>query len=136
MPWKEATPMSLRREFVALAKGHGISVTELARRFGISRKTAYKWLRREAASEPLSDRSRRPRCSPTQTAEACERAIVVLRQQHPCWGGRKLHRVLLNQGHDDVPASEQARSSRASALLQWHASSCATSEVRCLPSQA
>jgi len=104
MPWKEATPMSLRREFVALAKGHGISVTELARRFGISRKTAYKWLRREAASEPLSDRSRRPRCSPTQTAEACERAIVVLRQQHPCWGGRKLHRVLLNQGHDDVPA--------------------------------
>lgn len=104
MPWKEATPMSLRREFVALARGHGISVTELARRFGISRKTAYKWLSREAASEPLSDRSRRPRCSPTQTTEACERAIVALRQQHPCWGGRKLHRVLLNQGHDDVPA--------------------------------
>ncbi|MBB6187338.1 DDE-type integrase/transposase/recombinase, partial [Rhodanobacter sp. MP7CTX1] len=96
--------MSLRSEFVALAKGHGISVTELAHRFGISRKTAYKWLRREAASEPLIDRSRRPRCSPMQTAEVCERAVVALRQQHPCWGGRKLHRVLLNQGHDEVPA--------------------------------
>jgi transposase InsO family protein len=104
MPWKEATPMSLRSEFVALAKGHGISVTELARRFGISRKTAYKWLRREAVSEPLSDRSRRPRCSPTQTAETYERIIVALRQQHPCCGGRKLHHVLLNQGHDEVPA--------------------------------
>jgi transposase InsO family protein len=104
MPWKEATPMSLRSEFVALAKGHGISVTELAHRFGISRKTAYKWLRREAASEPLIDRSRRPRCSPMQTAEVYERAVVALRQQHPCWGGRKLHRVLLNQGHDEVPA--------------------------------
>lgn len=104
MPWRETTPMSLRTEFTALANGHGVSVAELARRFGISRKTAYKWLNRAAAGEPLTDQSRRPHISPTKTLESCEQAVVALRQQHPCWGGRKLHRVLLNAGHMDVPA--------------------------------
>ncbi|OOG53324.1 IS481 family transposase [Rhodanobacter sp. B05] len=104
MPWKETTSMSLRNEFTALAKGHGVSMTELARRFGISRKTAYKWLSRDAANEPLSDRSRRPHSSPTQTTGTCEQAVVLLRQKYPQWGGRKLHRVLLNNGHLNVPA--------------------------------
>ena len=39
--------MSLRTEFVALAHGQGVSMSELARRFGISRETAYKWLQRD-----------------------------------------------------------------------------------------
>lgn len=96
--------MSLRTEFVALAHGQGVSLSELARRFGISRKTAYKWLQREAAGEPLSDRSRQPHVSPRRTDEALEEAVVRLRQQHPCWGGRKLARVLHNRGHVDIPA--------------------------------
>ena len=104
MPWKEATPMSLRKEFVAMAHGHGVSVTELARRFGISRKTAYKWLHREAEGESLADRSRRPYTSPARTSEATTAAVLALRRQHPCWGGRKLHRVLCNEGHRNVPA--------------------------------
>lgn len=104
MPWKEATPMSQRSEFVALASGHGVSVAELARRFGISRKTAYKWLHRAAAGESLADRSRRPQSSPMRTSEAATAAVLALRRQHPCWGGRKLHRVLCNEGHTDVPA--------------------------------
>lgn len=104
MSWKEATPMTLRDEFVALALGRELSVTELARRFGISRKTGYKWLRRHAAGEPLSDRSRKPRTSPTRTAPAQESEVVALRQAHPCWGGRKLARVLGNQGIEAVPA--------------------------------
>lgn len=79
--------MSLRREFVALAKGHGISVTELARRFGISRKTAYKWLRREAASEPLSDRSRRR----VAAAKAMgHKPIPQFRRAAKLWQGAKI----------------------------------------------
>lgn len=96
--------MTLRKEFVALALGQGVSVTELARRFGISRKTAYKWLHREAAGESLTDRSRRPHGSPMRTSEATTAAVLALRRQHPCWGGRKLHRVLCNEGHANVPA--------------------------------
>jgi len=48
--------MSLRNEFMAIAEGHGISVAELAKRFGISRKTAYKWLKRDAARDRLANR--------------------------------------------------------------------------------
>ncbi len=50
MPWAERNLMSLRAEFVQLAKTSGITMTALCRRFGISRKTGHKWLRRYAAA--------------------------------------------------------------------------------------
>jgi transposase InsO family protein len=96
--------MSQRTELVSLARGQGISVTELSRRFGVSRKTVYKWTERQAAGEPLEDRSRRPERSPLKTTLSIEEAVVELRRDHPCWGGRKLAKVLSNQGHADVPA--------------------------------
>lgn len=46
MPWREATAMSLRLEFVQLATKDGASISRLCRDFGISRKTGYKWLQR------------------------------------------------------------------------------------------
>lgn len=104
MAWKEATPVSERTELASLARGQAISVTELARRFGVSRKTAYKWIERQAAGEPPQDRSRRPERSPLKTALPIEEAVVTLRREHPCWGGRKLARVLSNRGHEFVPA--------------------------------
>ncbi len=104
MAWKETTSMTLRTEFTALAQSHGVSVSELGRRFGISRKTAYKWLARVRADEPMTDRSRRPQSSPTRTDEAIEQALVELRRAHPCWGGRKLHQVLIDRHQTNVPA--------------------------------
>ncbi|MBY8965953.1 MULTISPECIES: IS481 family transposase [Pseudomonadota] len=104
MPWKEHTRMSQRTEFVALAHQQGVSVSELARRFGISRKTAYKWLARAEAGASMADRSRRPRHSPARTPPEAEQAVVALRRQYPCWGGRKLRRILLDRGMAEVPA--------------------------------
>ena len=46
MPWKVASAMSQREEFVALAQCEGVNMSELCLRSGISRKTGYKWLRR------------------------------------------------------------------------------------------
>jgi transposase InsO family protein len=123
MPWKEATSMSLRTEFVALAQGQGVSLSELARRFGISRKTAYKWLQRAAAGEPMQDRSRRPHASPRRTDDTLETQVVALRHQHSCWGGRKLARVLRNRGHDPVPAP-----STITHILRRHGLLCAATE--------
>jgi transposase InsO family protein len=104
MAWKETTSMTLRTEFTALAQSQGVTVSELARRFGISRKTAYKWLARAKADEPMTDRSRRPHSSPTRTDEVIEQVLIELRQAHPCWGGRKLRQVLIDRGQADVPA--------------------------------
>ena len=46
MPWKVSETMSLRSEFVVLADNEGSNLAELCRRFGISRKSGYKWIGR------------------------------------------------------------------------------------------
>lgn len=100
MPWKEASAVTLRSEFLALASRPDQPVAELCRRFGISRTTGYKWLGRQAADEPLADRSRRPHRSPRQTAGEVEARVVALRAIYPQWGGRKLAKVLQREGFD------------------------------------
>lgn len=95
MPWKEVSAMSARLEFLDLARLPGARISPLARRFGISRKTAYKWLGRDRAGEPLSDRSRKPAVSPGRTPAEVEELVLELRERYPTWGGRKLRAVLL-----------------------------------------
>ena len=107
MPWKEATHMSEREEFLFQAKLEGANLSALCLEFGISRKTGYKWLKRERESGPagLIDQSRRPHCNPKQTAVAMEVKVLVVRERHPAWGGRKIRRVLQDSGCEGVPAA-------------------------------
>lgn len=105
MVWSEKSRMDCRRDFVELALAAGSNVSELCRRFGISRKTGYKWLGRQASGEGVSDRSRRPLASPRRTEPESERAVLALRARHPTWGGRKLKRRLADLGHGAVPAA-------------------------------
>lgn len=104
MPWMEASAMSLRTEFVALAAGRGVPLSELARRFGISRKTAYKWLGRAAAEQPLTDQPRRPRGSPYRTPPAVEAEVLTYRDRFPDYGGRKLAGIMTKHHVPAVPA--------------------------------
>ena len=106
MPWQEVSTMSLREEFVMLASQAGANRRALCRRYGISAKTGYKWLRRYVAQgrRGLADHSRRPARSPVRTASAIEARIIALREKHPAWGGRKLARRLRDQGVPEVPA--------------------------------
>ena len=104
MPWKETTNMSQRTEFITQAKGEGVNFSALCRLFGISRKTGYKWLKREAGAAGLADQSRRPQHSPRRTAEIIEGQVLEVRKQHEAWGGRKIRKVLQNQGNKQVPA--------------------------------
>jgi len=52
MPWQEVSTVSLRQEFVMLATAEGANVRALCRRYGVSRKTGYKWLGRYQREEP------------------------------------------------------------------------------------
>jgi transposase InsO family protein len=112
MPWMETTAVTQRREFLALHVQHTLPMAELCRRFGISRKTGYKWLGRK---EDLNDRPRRPRTSPTQTPAAVEAQVVELRGKHPAWGGRKISRRLSDLGFADIP-----RPSTVTHILRRH----------------
>ena len=69
MPWRETLLMDQRVQFIADYQRDECDVADLARRFGISRKTAYKWIDRYAAAGPagLVDRSRRPAHCPRET---------------------------------------------------------------------
>jgi len=107
MAWKVDSVVEQRLEFVALATAEAANVAELCRRFGIARKTGYKWLgrHREAGGSGLGDRSRRPERSPERTAAEVEARVVALRLEHPAWGGRKLRRRLADIGMTPVPAA-------------------------------
>ena len=67
----------------------GISVMEVARRYGVERQTVQAWLRRYAdgGMGALADRPTRPGTCPHQMAVATEAVIVRLRREHPGWGG-------------------------------------------------
>ncbi|HKJ68392.1 MAG TPA: leucine zipper domain-containing protein, partial [bacterium] len=83
MPWKEATVFALRQEFVHFADRPETNMSQLCRRFGISRKTGYKWLHRwrQAGAAGLRDQSRRPQTSPRQTPPPVEEAVLAVQAQ-------------------------------------------------------
>ncbi len=117
MPWRISTAMSERFEFVMLASQENANIRALCRRFGISSRTAYKWLARyelEGAAG-LGDRSRRPHHSPMQTPLKMTKRVVALRRQYPEWGGRKLEQRLLDLGHHSPPSP-----STITAILRRH----------------
>ncbi len=107
MVWKELSVVDQRREFVSLAKQEDANISALCQRFGISRKTGYKWLKRYRPDNlaSLEDRPRKPQKSPKQTKSNIEAKVIELRKQHPAWGGRKLRRRLQDLGHADIPAA-------------------------------
>ncbi len=105
MSWKEVTTMSLRLEFVRLALHEDANMSELCHRFGISRKTGYKWLNKyqQHGKEALMDQSRRPQISPNRTPAGIEELVLQVRDRYPVWGGCKLRSLLVRDGHVDIP---------------------------------
>lgn len=118
MPWKEATTMSQKAEMIGRAKELGANLSALSREYGISRKTLYKWLKREreAGEAGLKEQSRRPQHSPERTAAAMEERVLAVRRENPDWGGRKIRRVLRDQKIAEVPAA-----STITEILRRHA---------------
>lgn len=92
--------MSLREEFVLLARQEGANRRALCERFKISPPTAYKWLARYASEGRggIGGSLPPPLSSPRQTLASLEEAAVRLRQEHPARGGRKLSRRLQDMG--------------------------------------
>jgi transposase InsO family protein len=105
MPWKVAPVSQIRFALVHAVRSAGVPVVQAARRFGVSRKTAYKWLRRydDDPQQPLCDGSRRPHHCPRQVTPQVERQILQARDRFG-WGARKLRAYLAGQGHP-VPST-------------------------------
>jgi len=100
MPWQERNAVSERLRFMAEVSDGLYSMTELCARYGISRKTGYKWL---ARGGDLQDRSRRPGQHPRAIPAAVIARITALRHTHR-WGPQKLHWLLEREGMTPLPA--------------------------------
>jgi putative transposase len=87
--------MTEREHFINDYLTEVYSVSELCRRYRISRKTGYKWINRYLASCELEDRSSRPHHSPRAVVAWLEDTIVQARKQRPRWGPQKLRAAML-----------------------------------------
>jgi len=88
MGWKETCAVEERMRFMLAVEERAESFAGLCGRFGVSRKTGYKWLGRYEAEglEGLAERPRVPLHHPQAVAaEIAERCLEV-RRAHPTWG--------------------------------------------------
>lgn len=100
MPWREVKPMDQKVLFLADYLRGGASFAGLCARYGISRKTGYKWVQRyqQQGPEGLEEHSRRPVRSPHKTPYRVRQAIIALRGrgQEPL-GPKKIQCLLRRQ---------------------------------------
>ena len=88
MPWKDIQVLDQRMSFIVAYRRGEDSLSEVCRRFGVSRKTGRKWVERylESGPEGLLDRSRAPHRHPNAVS-----ADIVQLDNHgetraPCVG--------------------------------------------------
>lgn len=99
-PWNDSSVQVQRRALIEALWDRNQSVAALARHFGVSRKTIYKWKRRHAAGglSALVDRSR-ARHQQAHTTVALVDLVVSTRLTYRHWGPKKLRRFLIDKKH-------------------------------------
>lgn len=95
MPWSGTSLMDQRARFAAEAASGLFSMTELCERYGISRKTGYKWAERydRGGCPACADASRAPRSHPNATPPEVVDRILELRRKRG-WGPVTLRKRL------------------------------------------
>lgn len=95
MPWKVSDMSELRWAAIQQVATLNVPVSQVARDFGVSRKTVYKWLKRHQRqpAQSLRSESRRPQFSPAQTPPEVQNHILRVRDTYG-WGARKIRAFL------------------------------------------
>src|ERR1700679_3022465 len=92
MPWIEGCAEDAMAGFICCWLRGLWTVTELAERYGVSRKTAYKWIGRYAERGPsgLEPGSSAPLRHGRATPAALRESILQQKEARPTWGPRKI----------------------------------------------
>lgn len=105
MPWKDVKPMDEKLLFLAdHLRGVG-NFSQLCERYGISRKTGYKWVGRyrQAGLDGLAERSRRPLHPAEEIPYAIRQAILELRgAQRDAPGPKKIQALLARRFESEI----------------------------------
>jgi transposase len=101
----ELNVVEQRYDAVKEVIAQGLTVTEVAVRYKVSRQTVHEWLARYRAGgfRALADRSHRPKSCPHQMDAEIEARVLDLRRAHPGWGPVRLRYTLERQGMEPVP---------------------------------
>ena len=108
--------MNERKHFIDAYRRGDDTVAALARRFAISRKTAYKWIGRYFDGSDLEDRSRRPKSNSRAIDDTVVAAVVAARKERPHWGAKKLRQRLT----EDTPDVSPPSASTMAAIFKRH----------------
>ena len=134
MAWRKVLPMDERLRFIFEAQLKFWTITELCKRYGISRKTGYKWINRfdQQGLNGMGERSRAPKHCPHRSADQVVKRVVAERKRHPRWGPKKIAEAIKRAGTDfSVPAAStigeilkrqglvKRRRRRRGALRRW-----------------
>jgi transposase-like protein len=103
---RELSVPEQRYEAVRSVIAEGETVTEVAARVGVARKTLHVWLGRYEAGglDALGDRTHRPKSCPHQMPAVVEVALAEMRRARPSWGPRRLAFELARAGVDPAPS--------------------------------
>jgi transposase InsO family protein len=107
---RELSVAEQRYQAVLAVISDGLSISQVAEKFGVSRQTLHTWLARYEAGglEGLMDRSHRPVSCPHQMPAVVEAALLELRRSRPYWGPRRLVFELARRGVRPVPSESAA----------------------------
>jgi len=107
MPWKTVNPMDQKIQLIADWQSQDFSLTDLSQKYGISRPTAYKLIRRyeQRGIEGLKEQSRAPKNCPHRTPVEVLNLIIKEKLRRRKRGPRKIRAKLKRRyPHLTLPA--------------------------------
>src|SRR5215470_5212239 len=99
MPFKETCRMEERVRMLADYASGNWTVSELCRRYGVSRDTFYEWRKRKTSGAEgwFIDHSHSPLHCPHRVEATIARKVIATRRRFPYLGPRKILAVLARQ---------------------------------------
>ena len=107
MSWKESKPMDQKVQLIADWKRQKFEITDLSQKYGISRKTVYKWIKRyeHLGVDGLKDQSRAPYVCHNKKSSALIDLIVKEKLRNKKRGPKKIYARLKElYPRIDIPA--------------------------------
>jgi len=103
MPWKVINQMKIKIELVNDWNQGYFSVTDLSQKYGVSRPTIYKWLKRykHFGIEGLKEQSRAPKNCPHRTSKKILDLVIQEKLKNRRRGPRKV-RAQLKRKHPEI----------------------------------
>lgn len=104
MTWKDTCPMQEKIQFISTYLSNSFTVSELCRRFNISRKTGYKWLARYESEgvDGLKERSKSNHEPHNATERYTVKKLLEVKHNYPNWGPKKISCYLRKEEPEQI----------------------------------